>query len=159
MGLCNRTAMTVNLNAQFLTADIGYRRSATYFRTPVTEALCSSLALKEEHTEGVREIRVMKGQKSGENCVLRACTVHQILLRWPHQGLGCTMCGANRKCIQRCARQREEKHHLEDLVIEGKTVLHSHGFLKDSLGQCGQELSSWTQDQVTGFSGHRNIMP
>jgi len=55
--------MTLNLNAQFIIVDIGYRRSATYFRTPVTEALCSSLALKKEHTEGVRE---MQGSESDE---------------------------------------------------------------------------------------------
>jgi len=55
--------MSLYLHAQFVIADIGYRRSVTYFRTPVTEALCSSLALKEEHTEGVKE---MLGNKSDE---------------------------------------------------------------------------------------------
>jgi hypothetical protein len=71
--------------------------------------------IKEEQTEGVKE---MLGNKSDEGTE-----------RWRklcNENVYCTTTTAKMTTsgtglyIQNCARQREEKHNVEDLVIEGR---------------------------------------
>ena len=75
------------------------------------------------------------------------------------QRLDCNMCGTNRKNIQNLCCTTWRERAFGRLIMVGKAVLHASGFWKVSLGECLQELPSWTQDHVVGFSEHRNIMP
>jgi hypothetical protein len=120
----------------------------SYFRTPVTEALCSCLTLKEKHTEGVKEMlgnESDEGRGRGDNCVMSTCTVHRIPLRWPYRGLDGSMCGTYRRCFKTCVKLREEKHNLQCLVMEGRQY-YIYGTAWDSVDRI------YVVEQVTGVS-------